>query len=177
MTTICYHYTLLFSLIACDYSDYFNSIGRGGRQLQVPPGLAPWFLPSFLPSKETLKGSFLVWWHQREVGDGAWVPGPNTWDPGPPSSEVPMTHLLCVLCFPAPSRWCPYPLAHSCTGLRLESCVGMLYVHTCVPVWHTCACICLEIHPFPEQFEQALVLLIRPSASRSLIEFNNCSVD
>ena len=126
-------HALLFSLITCDYSDYFNSIGRGGRQLQVPPGLAPWFLPSFLPSKETLKGSFLVWWHQREVGDGAWVPGPNTWDPGPPSSEVPMTHLLCVLCFPAPSRWCPYPLAHSCTGLRLESCVGMLYVHTCVP--------------------------------------------
>lgn len=45
LTTVCYHYTLLLSLIACDYSDYFNSSSRGERQLQVPLGLPPFFLP------------------------------------------------------------------------------------------------------------------------------------
>lgn len=127
-------------------------------------------LRSFLPSKETLKGSFLMWWRQLEVGGWGLGPQAQHLGPRPPSLEAPMTHLLYLLCFLAPSRWCPHPLAHRCTWSEAGICVGVVYVHTC-------ACICLEIHPFPEQFGQALVLLARPSASPSLTEFNNCSVD
>lgn len=135
-------------------------------------------LRSFLPSKEILKGSFLVWWHQLEVvGWGLGLQAPHL-GPSPPSLEVPMTHLLYLLCFLTPSRWHPHPLAHRCTWSEagIFVCAHVCACVHCMPV-HTCACICLKIHPFPEQFRQALILLIRPSASPSLIEFNNCSVD
>ena len=166
---------MLFSLIACDYSDYFNSIGRGGRQLQVPPGSAPSFLPSFQGDFEGLFPGVVA--SARGGGMGSGSPGPT---PGAqaPLLEVPMTHLLYLLCFPAPSRWHPHPLAHRCTWSEagIFVCAHVCACVHCMP-GHTCACICLKIHPFPEQFEQALILLVRPSASPSLIEFNNCSVD